>query len=100
MNLASRDEFGSPVPRQPAHLYTQAESGAYLHFNYSINMIHSITLLTVQFVLQGILLYNRGHVMYFIINSSGVSCFLGSLFLTNILLIVYNNMDFSSAHTT
>ena len=29
-NLDSRDGFGSPVPRQPAHLYTQAESGAYL----------------------------------------------------------------------
>ena len=29
-NLASRDGFGSPVPRQPAHLHTQAESGAYL----------------------------------------------------------------------
>ena len=29
-NLASRDSFGSPVPRQPAHLDTQAESGAYL----------------------------------------------------------------------
>ena len=29
-NLVSRDVFGSPVPRQPAHLYTQAESGAYL----------------------------------------------------------------------
>ena len=29
-NLVSRDEFGSPVPRQPAHLHTQAESGAYL----------------------------------------------------------------------
>ena len=28
--LVSRDGFGSPVPRQPAHLYTQAESGAYL----------------------------------------------------------------------
>ena len=28
-NLVSRDEFGSPVPRQPAHLHTQAESGAY-----------------------------------------------------------------------
>ena len=24
-NLVSRDEFGSPVPRQPAHLHTQAE---------------------------------------------------------------------------
>ena len=29
-NLVSRDGFGSRVPRQPAHLYTQAESGAYL----------------------------------------------------------------------
>ena len=28
-NLFSRDGFGSPVPRQPAHLRTQAESGAY-----------------------------------------------------------------------
>ena len=29
-NLVSQDRFGSPVPRQPAHLHTQAESGAYL----------------------------------------------------------------------
>ena len=29
-NLVSRDEFSRPVPRQPAHLHTQAESGAYL----------------------------------------------------------------------
>ena len=29
-NLVSRDGFGSPVPRQPGHLHTQAESGAYL----------------------------------------------------------------------
>ena len=28
-NLVSRDGFGSPVPRQPPHLHTQAESGAY-----------------------------------------------------------------------
>ena len=28
-NLVSRDGFGSPVPRQPAHIHTQAESGAY-----------------------------------------------------------------------
>ena len=27
--LISRDGFGSPVPCQPAHLHTQAESGAY-----------------------------------------------------------------------
>ena len=29
-NLVSRDGFGSPVPRQPAHLQTQAEFGAYI----------------------------------------------------------------------
>ena len=28
-NLVSRDGFGSSVPRQPAHLHTQAESGTY-----------------------------------------------------------------------
>ena len=31
LSLVSRgDGFGSPVPHQPAHLHTQAESGAYL----------------------------------------------------------------------
>ena len=29
-SLVSRDGFGSPVPCQPAHLHTQAESGAYI----------------------------------------------------------------------
>ena len=29
-NLVTRDGFGSPIPRQPAHPHTQAESGAYL----------------------------------------------------------------------
>ena len=29
-NLVSRDGFGRPVLRRPAHLHTQAESGAYL----------------------------------------------------------------------
>ena len=28
-NSVSRDGFGSPVPRQPAYLHTQAESGSY-----------------------------------------------------------------------
>ena len=28
--MVSRDRFDSPVPRQPAHLHTQAESDAYL----------------------------------------------------------------------
>ena len=29
-NVVWRDGFSRPVPRQPAHLHTQAESGAYL----------------------------------------------------------------------
>ena len=29
-NLVSLDEFSRPVPRQPAHLHPQAESGTYL----------------------------------------------------------------------
>ena len=29
-NFVSRDGFDSPVPRQPTHLHTQAESGVYL----------------------------------------------------------------------
>ena len=29
-NLVSRDGFSRPVPRQPAHPHTRAESGAYL----------------------------------------------------------------------
>ena len=29
-NLVSRDRFSRPFPRQPAHLHTQAEYGAYL----------------------------------------------------------------------
>ena len=29
-NLVSRDGFSRPFPRQPAHLHTQAESGAYI----------------------------------------------------------------------
>ena len=29
-NLVSRDGFSRHIPRQPAHLHTQAESGAYL----------------------------------------------------------------------
>ena len=30
VNLVPQDGFSLPVPRQPAHLHTQAESGAYL----------------------------------------------------------------------
>ena len=33
-NLVSRDGFSRPVPRQPAHLHTQAESGAYTYTGF------------------------------------------------------------------
>ena len=35
-NLVSRDGFGSPGPRQPAHLHTQAESGAHLRDSFRV----------------------------------------------------------------
>ena len=41
-NLVSRDGFGRPVPRQPAHLHTQAESGAYLTRFFPISAAASI----------------------------------------------------------
>ena len=39
-NLLSQDGFGSPVPRQPAHLHTQAESGAYLRNSSRVPRLH------------------------------------------------------------
>ena len=33
--VSSRDGFGCPAPRQPAHLHTQAESGAHLRWDSS-----------------------------------------------------------------
>ena len=35
-NSASRDGYSSPVPRQPAHLRTQAESDAYLRDSFLV----------------------------------------------------------------
>ena len=40
-NLVSRDGFSRPVPRQPAHLYTQAESGAYLRDSSRVPRLRS-----------------------------------------------------------
>ena len=41
-NLVSRDGFGRSVPRQPAHLHTQAESfGAYLRDSSRVPRRHS-----------------------------------------------------------
>ena len=35
-NFVSRDGFSRPVPRQPANLHTQAESGAYLRDSFRV----------------------------------------------------------------
>ena len=35
-DFVSRDGFGSPVPRQPAHLHTRAGSGAYLRDSFRV----------------------------------------------------------------
>ena len=40
-NLVSRDGFSRPVRRQPAHLHTQAESGAYLRDSSRVPRRHS-----------------------------------------------------------
>ena len=37
-NLVSREGFGNPVPRQPAHLYTQAEPGKNVN-NRSVRVV-------------------------------------------------------------
>ena len=39
-NLVSRDGFSRPVPRQPAHLHTQAESGAYLRDSSRVPILY------------------------------------------------------------
>ena len=39
--LVSRDGFSRPVPRQPVHLHTQAESGAYLRDSSRVPRRHS-----------------------------------------------------------
>ena len=41
-NLVSRYGFSSPVPRQPAHLRTQAESGAYLQDSSRVPRRHRL----------------------------------------------------------
>ena len=44
-NLVSRNGFGIPVPRQPAHIHTQAESGAYLRDSSRVPRRRSFTYL-------------------------------------------------------
>ena len=35
-NLVTRDGFSCPVPRQPAHLHTRAEFGAYVRDSFRV----------------------------------------------------------------
>ena len=49
--LVSRDEFGSPVPRQPAHLHTQAESGAYSRDSSRVPRRHPFIYLDPPYVI-------------------------------------------------
>ena len=73
VNLVSRDGFGSPVPRQPAHLRTQTESGAYLRDSSRVPrrrqlfvcIVGSISILRLNLVLAyGIPPEFRGGVNY------------------------------------
>ena len=49
-NLVSRNEFGSPVPRQPAHLHTQAESGAYFQDSSRVPRLRPFIIGTCMYV--------------------------------------------------
>ena len=50
-NLVSRDDFGSPVPRQPAHLHTLAEFGAHSpHSRLNVVLTYGIPPHTVLLV--------------------------------------------------
>ena len=46
-SLVSRDGFSRSVPRQPAHLHTQAESGAYLRDSSRVPLINTICMSSV-----------------------------------------------------
>ena len=41
-NLVSRDGFSRPVPRQSAHLHTQAESGTLVRNFWSKNVVYLV----------------------------------------------------------
>ena len=58
-NLVSRDGFGSPVPRQPAHLHTLAESGAHSpHSRLNVVLTYGIPPHTVLLVRRAIHFYD------------------------------------------
>ena len=53
-NVVSRNGFGSPVPRRPAHLHTQAEYGAYMTVFLPISATASIYLLKPPYAMGSV----------------------------------------------
>ena len=51
-NLVSRDGSSRPVPRQPAHLHTQAESGAYLRDSSRVPLGKNVAYRRTIFILK------------------------------------------------
>ena len=85
-NLVSRDGFSRPVPRQPAHLHTQAESGAYLRdssrvprrrpFMYSgpvwnLAIQYCVTMYCIK-VLGNVVYTEKGYVSYTIFKHNDI----------------------------
>ena len=57
-NLVSRDGFGSPVPRQPAHLHTQDEYDGYLRDCSRVPRRRPFIYLNMNFVSLALLVYD------------------------------------------
>ena len=53
-NLVSRNGSGNPVPRQPAHLHTQDESGAYLRDSSRVPRRHPLIYLKLPYVIGSV----------------------------------------------
>ena len=91
-NLVSRGGFSRPVPRQPAHFHTQAESGAYLRDSSRVPPLHLFYFFTgigIPIELPGI--------VYFVCDSAsefeamGSTSFLGCSY-PNLVVLVFLNL--------
>ena len=90
-NLVSRGGFSRPVPRQPAHFHTQAESGAYLRDSSRVPPLHLFYFFTgIGIPIPGI--------VYFICDSASEFEAMGSTSLLGFsypnLLLVFLNLLF------
>ena len=63
-NLVSRDGFGSPVPRQPAHLHTETESGAYLRDSSQVQRRRPFTYLKPPYAIGTVPSLSRHAIAY------------------------------------